>query len=264
MTEVLARFSVIREEGEFSRKKLPESRSPIVQQDADLETLFHLALQNWEASFDKDFFLHKLAEYINTKPKQRLDDQELKKYLKTVRKACLILRSAQHFFSDGQFLPDNIIFFTRYLGKANDAYGMKIGKKYAKRVVAILQKGELDFSGFTRGSVQDYEARIAVFINRARELLARKKISIPDYHRLRKDLRHFMNLYQIVAAKDPSNLLNIQIFQYLNDLNSDLGHIHDEYVAQELRNQIDYDNGQLKIPKSLRERLENFYDFLES
>lgn len=107
MTEVQTRFSVIREEREFSRKTLPESRSPIVRQDADLETLFHLALQNWEASFDRDFFLYKLTEYINTKPKQRLDDQELKKYLKTVRKACLILRSAQHFFSDGQFLPDN-------------------------------------------------------------------------------------------------------------------------------------------------------------
>lgn len=212
----------------------------------------------------KEIFLEKLAEYIGTKPKTRKQNQELRKYLKDVRKAGHALATAYHFCSQNPDLPKTFAYFLRYLGKANDAYEMGKGEKYAQRVEAILEKGELDFSGFVGGTVQEYEKRIEFFVTRARELLSKKTLPIPDYHRLRKDLRHFMNLYQIAAASNPTNSSLIQIFQYLQDLNSDLGHIHDEYVILSLKDKINYESGELKIPKSLRERLENFYDFLES
>lgn len=261
--EILARFLMIRGEQGFDRTKLPDSVPRIVTTDQDLESLFNIALQNWDSVFDKEIFLEKLAEYIDTEPKTRKQNQELRKYLKDVRKAGHALATAHHFCSHNPDLSKTFAYFLRYLGKANDAYEMGKGDKYAKRVEAILEKRELDFSGFTRGSVQEYEDRIGFFVARARELLSNKKLPIPDYHRLRKDLRHFMNLYQIAAARNPANSSLIQIFQYLQDLNSDLGHIHDEYVILSLKDKIDYESGELKIPKNLRKRLEGFYNFLE-
>lgn len=72
-----------------------------------------------------------------------------------------------------------------------------------------------------------------------------------------------MNLYQITAANNPENLQILQTFQYLCDLNSDLGKIHDEYVDKEIKGIIKYEKAKLKIPKKLKQRLENFYNFLE-
>ncbi len=262
-SEISTSFSIIREEHGFDRSKLPDSTPRIVITDQDLEDLFNIALQNWNINFDREFFLEKLAEYLTSKPKARRQNQELRKYLKDVRKAGHALSSAHHFCKQNPDLPKAFAYFLRYLGKANDAYEMEKGNKFAKRVEAILENEELNFSEFDGGTVQEYEERIEFFINRARELLSKKRLPIPDYHRLRKDLRHFMNLYQIAAARNPTNLSLIQIFQYLQDLNSDLGHIHDEYVILSLENKIDYESGELKIPKNLRRRLENFYEFLE-
>lgn len=51
-SEVSARFSMIRGEQGFDRTKLPDSVPRIVTSDQDLESLFNIALQNWNSVFD--------------------------------------------------------------------------------------------------------------------------------------------------------------------------------------------------------------------
>jgi CHAD domain-containing protein len=84
--------------------------------------------------------------------------------------------------------------------------------------------------------------------------LQKKELQAEEFHDLRKMLKSMMNLYFFRLAVE-ENEQNQRIFQYLLQLNKDMGDIHDELVMQDNRGEIDYEDYKLTLPRSIREKI---------
>jgi len=264
-SEIVSTFCHIRTEHfSFDRKELPKNICNLVKKESDLEDLFQIALSYWQDIFNQIIFEEKLKKYIDTEPKERSDN--LKKYFKIIRKAALILGSACHFFTDQPTLPKNFIYFIRYLGKINDAFALKqqIGNKYAQRLVAIVEVSDLSKIVFCATSIQEYQQRLSLFINSISDFQNQEEMLTCDFHTMRKNLRYVMNLYQILAVLHQENFHVLQTFQYLCQLNSDLGKVREKYVEQELLENNDDETEIIKVPDELKMRIKNFLDWFNS
>lgn len=228
-----------------------------------MTSIFQTAYEHWHSQFDQQKFAEKVREYLNTSPIDRAKDTDLREYFKSVRKAGIILGSAYHYCNEHSSLPKHFILFLRYLGKMNDAYTMELGNKYIRRLMAITEAQNILTISFHAAEPDDFRQRLSVFLECLNSILAQKELSISSYHSFRKSLRHVMNIFQIIAAQDPSNQAFLQTFQYLCDLNSDLGKIHDVYVHQELTSGYSYKKEKMAVPRKLKKKLSRFAQLLQ-
>jgi hypothetical protein len=242
---------------------LPSSIPEVVADQATLTTIFESARTNWLQAFDRSEVLSKLKQYLSMSPDDRKNASDLKKYLRSLRKYGQTLKSACYFCNTEYKLPPSLDHFLRYLGKAVDAYSMKKGDKYAARVVAIMEQGELDIDEFQTVRHEDYKQRLATLVNKIKTRLLPKKITVEDYHTLRKDLRSIKNLCVLVSGREGCDRRIQQISDYLDTLNSELGKIHDEYVKKELREKVDYHQTYMKISSKLKARIKRFLELFQ-
>ena len=242
---------------------LPSSIPEIVTDQATLTSIFDSARAEWLRAFSHSELLSRLRQYVSMSPDERKNASELKKYLRSVRKCGQTLKSACYFCNTEHKLPRGLDYFLRYLGKAVDAYSMKKGDKYAARVVAIMEQGELDIEQFQTVRHEDYKQRLATLVKKIQAHLLPKKITVEDYHTLRKDLRSIKNLCVLVSDQEGCDRRIQQISDYLDILNSELGKIRDDYVKKELREKVDYHQTYMKISSKLKTRIQRFLELFQ-
>lgn len=242
---------------------LPNSIPEVVADQATLTTIFESARTNWLQAFDRSEVLSRLRQYLSMSPDDRKNSSDLKKYLRSLRKYGQTLKSACYFCNAEHKLPRRLDYFLRYLGKAVDAYSMKKGDKYAKRVVAIIEDGELDIEQFQPVQYEDYKQRLTTLVRKIQTYLVPKKITVEEYHTLRKDLRSIKNLCALVSSWGGCDRRIQEISEYLDVLNSELGKIHDEYVKKELRENVDYHQTYMKISSKLKARIQRFLELFQ-
>lgn len=234
----------------------------IIPKTARNNSIFKLALENWQQKYDPENLTPKLYQLLASTVSQRTNLKDARKYLKDLRKAGLMLKSAQRLTDKQRDLPENFDAFLKQLGKVNDSWKFDEFTENIKTLLGITQKG-LELKPFGPLSVEESTNRIKFIIKKINTYLDEIKLDITDYHRLRKYLRHIMNLFQLKAALDPKQLPVIQTFQYLRDLSSDLGDIHDNVVHSHLMGQKNYHQSTVELPHKLKERITAFVRALE-
>ncbi len=244
-------------------KALPSTIPEIVSDQTALTSIFDRARNEWLEAYNHSELLSRLKQYLSMTPEERKNARELKKYLRGVRKYGQTLKSACYFCNSVNKLPRSMDLFLRFLGKVVDAFSMQKGNKYAERVVAIMEKGELRIEEFQPVTHVDYKQRLAGLVNKIQTHLMPKKITVEDYHTLRKDLRSIKNLCVLVSSQEGCDRRIQQISDYLDSLNSELGKIHDEYVKKELKEKVDYHGTYMKISSKLKARMRRFLELFQ-
>ncbi len=171
--------------------------------------------------------------------------------------------SAYHFCNQTSPLPDDYVSFLKLSGKVKDAFNLDLGTKPAQELKTLIAKSDLTQIPFSVIPVSTYRQRLKIIAQRAKDTIAKEKLLIVEYHDMRKELRHVMNLFQIAAVADPNNQAILQTFHYLCVLNSELDDVHDIYVELALKGEIDYPNELMEIPHDLRLKVEKFLKFLD-
>jgi hypothetical protein len=156
-------------------------------------------------------------------------------YLKASRKAALNLKSAIKLLGSDSTKEDfaDFLDFTTTLGNLNDRI-QKWSKKgrfpdklrdAAKKTLGLLDKkvGEADL---TSATLAQFRARNAATLAWIKETIAQKTLSVGDYHKLRRRVRDYMGLMEIVDTQEPSPETTASL-QYLRTLNKKMGKFKD-------------------------------------
>lgn len=247
---------------EFSKEELPTNIPKIINSPDDLQEIYHLALGNWFDTFELEELQRELQIAIDTPLEQRDQTLATKKYLKRLRKAGLILKSAQRFSSEERNLPANFDAFLKQLGKVNDAWDFAQLHEEIKKLRIIIDSG-ISVGEQRTTSVEVFEDRVNFLITHIEDYINTHPLPTKNYHKLRKYVRHLMNLFQLKAALYVERHEIVQTFQYLCDLNSELGNLHDQFVEMGLTGEIDYSQSTTVIPNELKKKITQFTHALE-
>lgn len=264
-TEKKFDFQIIRKHQKQSQLDLPEHRPEIVANQTDIINLFEVALENWLNVFESDKLKQTIQTYLSLEPSKKEQRTALTKYSKEVRKAGLILGSAYYFCNKKVSLPNHFIKFLKIIGQFHDCHTIDDQKsnKQAELLLKFLNKTDLIKLEFTATDTKTLEGRIALFRERVLVNLEKNPLTIHDYHKIRTDLRYVMNLYQVKAASNPHDNEVLKAFQYMCDLNSVLGDLHDVFVQQALLGITNYDAAIVNMPSILKNGIIKVCDFLE-
>jgi len=258
-------FQAIRSDiPDLEEQDQPNYLPEIMENNDNLEETYQLALDLWLSSFNPNELKELINQYlklVHCKEKTK-NLQVIKKKLKKIRKAGLIFGTAKHFCHNESPLPSDFIKFLKIMGKLADHFEDEQGPEKAKKILEITENVSNIDLGYISTDIDEYKLRIEVFKNRAQTFLKEDKLTIPNFHKLRKELLHIMNLYQIAAARDLNNKDVLRTFQFLVKLNSKLGDIHDVFVAKKISGEIDYENSTMTIPDDIKQILKNFYQQL--
>ncbi|GIK83775.1 MAG: hypothetical protein BroJett025_03970 [Patescibacteria group bacterium] len=262
-TGIIQKFEAIKlQQSIFRVLRLPRVIPELAKSPEDVKKTIESAATLWSALFDNTQLTQSLKTYIELSANERKQNFELRKYLKELRKAGLLLKSALDCYSeDGA--PETFNTFLSQLGKTNDAYDTKQGNKYAQKVLSLIESSDLNAFSFTPTSTNVCASRINIIKSRSLAQIQSPNMLVPIYHDLRKDLRHLKNLYQVAAMQNPSNRSLIQTFHYLGDLSTQLGKVHDQYAKQKMMDKAGYEVTQMRIPSQLHRKLKLFYSRLK-
>lgn len=257
-------FQIIREHKKQQELVLPQYKPEIVSNQTDITDIFAVAFDNWLDIFDASKLKKIIQTYLSLTLDEKNQHTDLIKYSKEARKAGLILGSAYYFCNKQVSLPKHFIDFLKISGKLHDYHLIndQESNKQAELLLKNLEEGDLTKLDFTATDVETLKNRIIFFKNRVLTNLGKDPITMHDYHKIRTDLRYIMNLYQIKAASNPSDHELLQAFQYMCDLNSTLGELHDVFVQQALLGIINYDAATITMPIILRHEIIKVCDFL--
>lgn len=248
----------------LKESKLPNKIPEAIKNEEDLKNAYNLALQFWNEHFDVHELQAKLKEYLLLLDIELDQNEDLRKYFKTTRKAGLIFRSARYFFHKNLLMPEAFNVFLKQMGQLNDSFfiSKEKGSKKASLVLNVLSIVDSTNLDFIPATMEEYHERVQAIVEKAKNFLNQDELFVPDFHTLRKDLRHIMNIYQLAAANNIENSDILQTFHFLLSLNSALGDVHDDFVKKKIAEDIDYDSTRMVIPDDLKNRLQDFYDEL--
>jgi CHAD domain-containing protein len=157
------------------------------------------------------------------------------KFLKDARKSALNLRSAIKLLGDDGAKDDLKQFrnFVTELGNLDDRLGdwdLK-GKtpgairKSADDVLGLLDKTATKVT-ITAKTPEQFAAMQQEQLTWLRDQLSKKKISISDYHDIRKMVRDYKGLFELMQEDDPKPATNAALAK-LNDLSKSMGKLKD-------------------------------------
>lgn len=251
-------FAQIRQDrSEFDRSELPEATKLPLDENFDSKDLLELATAFWQRIYKKDEFLQVLRKYIHYTNEQKQTATLEKTYFKKLRKAGLIYKSAFRFGDMRRNLPDDMDKFLVKLGELGDHFFHNSGQQVAFDLLGFVQ--EIDFSNpvdeFELSPKVEVETRIDWIVQKCMKFLAEENLNIEDFHKMRKLLRHIMNLYQITAVARQDDLNIQQTFQFVCDLNSLLGDEHDEAVKKDLAGKAKYEEQEVVLDNEKRQKI---------
>lgn len=188
--------------------------------------------------------------------------------LKVTRKKAATLRSVLQIFSKKHELPEDFGAFVRDLGKINDllaAEKFDEAQPLAKKV--LQEEKQVDFDGLlkqtTLASPKSTLKYLEEIKNEAAGIMKNKKVTIEEFHEVRKILKEFLYFYQIKAqssvdaAADPSVQQSVI---YLFDLNEQLGELNDDLTAEVLNGQANKNKTKIRFPEDARKLILHFLE----
>lgn len=252
-------FAKIRENRvEFNREELPENVELPFDEEFTTQRLLELATSFWERIYNPQEFKQALKNYmLQGTDEERQAAVNEKKYFKRIRKAGLIYKSAYRFGEEGRNLPENFDNFLKKLGELGDYFFYPSGREVAFEVLQFLVKDDfkLPDENPTFSTPEVAIDRVYWIVDRCQGFLADGVITIHEFHKMRKLMRHVMNLYQLAAVAKADDLNVQQTFQYICDLNSLLGDEHDEAVQNDAKGISNYDEQEVVVNKPMEEKL---------
>lgn len=183
--------------------------------------------------------------------------------LKSFRKYALIMRTGFELFSDAHSAPAALDDFVTDLGHLNDDIAIKDEEGAHNDAHDLRDEADtlsnLDlrskFKPASRGSAEDYvEDRIETI----EKVMEKKRVKATQFHEVRKIVKELMSIYRFKIAVESdatAATADQKIYDFLFQLNEDMGLVHDDLVAQDFHQKIDYDDYKLSIPLRVRQRI---------
>lgn len=252
-------FAQIREEtSEFDRTLLPEQVELPLNRDFDSKDLLNLATAFWQRIYNQDEFLQVLRRYISLSPEQKSKATKEKQYFKKLRKAGLIYKSAFRFGDERRNLPDDMDNFLVKLGEFGDYFYHEHGQKIGFELLLLVNEKNFlqPVEDSQYASLAEVRVRIDWIVQKCQKFMFEKKLEVNDFHKMRKLLRHVMNLYQLAAVARQDDMNIRQTFQFICDLNSMLGDEHDEAVKNDISGKAKYDEQEILLDDAKMDKVE--------
>lgn len=259
-------FAQIRKDRpEFDRSQLPEEVHLPFDQEFSPQNLLELANDFWQRVYSPEEFVNNLRTYLRTPTDQRSQLTQEKKYFKKVRKAGLIYKSAFRFGDERRNLPENFDQLLKELGGLSDYFQYPDGRRVAFSILNLVS--ENDFvtpEKVLQPTIEESAVgRIDWIVKRCQQFFEDGQVTIEEFHKMRKLMRHVMNLYQLAAVAKMDDLNIQQTFQFICDLNSLLGDEHDEAVQKKVQGLGAYEEHEVAITTEMTTKVSQLLSKLQ-
>lgn len=248
-TALVSRFDTLTKRAKISDKSAEQHSIDIkVFDSATRDGMYQTSLEAWQTSFDPSCLSEQLTgvQYGNF---------DLMPVVKQTRKFGLILNSANLLLNETEAPNTTHKGMIWALGQVADhLHTPQLGESIrgAQKWVEAASTNQ-DFE-YTPVSDDTFASRFQAQLGNG-PLNDGKSLQVVELHRIRKSTRHIMNLYQLRQIDQPSDA-NERTFQYIYWLNKDLGGLHDDLVARDLKGEIDYNSFAVDLPPDVFERLQ--------
>jgi hypothetical protein len=246
---------------------LPElpKRIPVLLNKSGAKRLFSIARMEFEARFDPEQMIQ-LAQKLENGGYFRLTP-EAKIELKTRRKEAAILRGAFAILSETHEVPAAIHAYARDFGKLNDAIENELPElvaQYASHFRKSVNAAgiRLALEKFAPTSRVSFERHLSLLLESIRAQAAESSLPLVKFHEMRKNLKEIMNFF-FLSERVGSTPEIKAAYDFLYELNEDLGLMHDEMVAGSLRGEIEYDTQTIQVSRRLRNGIKRFLEKLD-
>lgn len=182
--------------------------------------------------------------------------------LKTTRKNFAILRSALQITSETHEVPNEFSNFVKYFGQLNDRIAISQDyktQKLASKMLTSFERSDLQFV-LNNTKVASPDSVITYYKNirkDTRRLMSNTKITVHDFHAIRKNLKEFLTFYSLKKELNPA-ITDHPEYEYLFELNGDLGDLNDLFTKKMLEKKSFTAHSKAKFPEVLRNKVEYF------
>ncbi|MBI4973573.1 hypothetical protein HZC27_03120 [Candidatus Roizmanbacteria bacterium] len=221
------------------RPLLPRRLDPFSLTLNQRGALFNLAINAWTEQ-DMTKIELCLQQAING---GRISEED-RIFLKEKRGFAKLSRSAYQLFDETHRPPEKLRHFTKAVGKLIDNEDVPT-EQWAKIVldaVPICQQMPI----YQLCTDQSYREFLNKYTHSIGKLLQKPFLTPKLFHKLRKKIGIFMDLYRLSATLF-STQEEIQTYLFLLQLNRFLGNKHDDFLMQALKGQIHYSREQILL-----------------
>lgn len=242
------------------RRRASQVEGPIILPQGDVyeislaqrKDMFGLAQEAWRSAFNPQRLFYDLSP-----SKTELEGIKKRASLKDIRKFGLIVKTGYLLFDERHSAPLAHHVLIKKIGELNDTFAMDGSDVLRKDIENALIT---DYSPYSHeltlqpASDSSYRTAVEEHLDTIRGGVLRSIVPVSEFHDIRKAVRHFMNVYQLAGALDPTEE-NVVMFTHLSRLSSAMGSQHDLFVQQGYAGDLDYESADTHIRPQLQERL---------
>lgn len=202
-----------------------------------IEGLFGFAWARWTEVFDEEELTERLTVCRRLPQEERVRNKtQYRMYFRPIRRMALALSTA-YAFLNAEGLPRQRRRFTIELGAVNDGLVRKNNRaarlvdEGIDGVLKAMAKAEFDKGDFVATSSEDCQEGVRRLLDRIQTVPIREPLPLEVFHDFRQDVRRLVHLCHLVMPVD-GRLLSVS--QVLQELNRDLGKVHDGFVQRDL------------------------------
>lgn len=207
----------------MSEFDLPDMIRPPVASVYDMKRIAGYANEIWESNYDPDRMTTLLDKIGDT-------DSVAMEEIGIIRKAGLIVKSVFVLFDETHMAPQIVRQFTNRTGRLKDTSDVAVRqlltdeiRGYIHNLPSIGITGQMLF--VNPETFRDHYDRLVTSVSVTSKL---PRLTVSQFHQIRKWTRHIMNLYRLSGSIDPS-ADTVRTYRFLSDINSTLGKQHDSY-----------------------------------
>lgn len=206
--------------------------------------------QNNRQRFLDQFHQQEMLNILALLNENREPTRQQLKYIRRIRSRAQKLRTIYEFFDVSHKAPATFQKFVVALGKLKDALNSNASAElYVDRLLFLLARETIaeTLKDFVPASYDDYREHLKNHFKKIENLVKKEKLSIDDYHQLRKGLRdlHFLSKFlQLSKHPGPSPIERKSVLKALKKMAIGMGEIHDKIEEKMML--------ELEIPKSLK------------
>lgn len=179
--------------------------------------------------------------------------------LKLVRKDGTVLRNAFKLFDKRHESPEKLDWFITKFGKLNDA--LQAGDtgsaaRYARVALDHLHEHAIakEIGTFRPGSKRSFAEYMSASTSLLRADVEKESVLVPEFHEMRKVITRMLDIMTLAPElrNDPAME---RLYRRALPLQEEMGVLHDRYIAQRLRGEIDYEHTAVVIPPEMKQRI---------
>jgi hypothetical protein len=192
------------------------------------------------------------------------------KYIKAVRKAALKLRAAYRFLSASGDPPGSLDTFATEVGELDDTIGKWNEGRASDKELADIAKSlrtiltdhpDLFAKGFSPADSTTLANFEKTKLNEIKELLTRAdngKLTVDEYHKIRKDVRDFAALFNAFAGQNGDTTLDLTA-NMVSNLSHEMGEVKDGLLNSKMAAKIKNPGDKIaQIASETRQSLDKF------